>query len=116
MAKKPRKPKQPAADPQWIDGVPAHLSADSRALFAEHIDRPNVGPGYCTLLIVALEALDRLSEAQEIIGREGTIYETSGGLKRIHPACRLERESRAQFLAAWKQLGLGNPPQPKRRF
>ncbi len=62
------------------------------------------------LLEVALQALDRLEEARALIAAEGLTSGKPGGLVRLHPALKVEKEARAGFLMAWRALGLGLDP------
>ena len=65
-------------------------------------------PGRIALMQTALEALDRADQARELLSREGiTTTTTSTGAVHIHPAVRIEKDSRALFARIWSQLELG---------
>ncbi len=57
------------------------------------------------LLQCALEALDRLKQAQAEVDTDGITITSPSGLIRPHPSLRLEKEAAGRFLQAWKQLG-----------
>lgn len=71
-----------------------------------------INAGWCLdeaaaeLLKVACLSLSRFYEAQEIVTREGCCFRTATGEIRRHPACEVEKTSRAGFQSALKDLGL----------
>ena len=93
-----------------LTDAPASLSPRARKLWAALVGEWMFDTQGLVLLEVALQALDRLHEAREIIAREGLTVSRNGGLARVHPATRLEREARIGFLQAWRALGLGLDP------
>jgi P27 family predicted phage terminase small subunit len=86
---------------------PEHLSERSKELWrklgpdeAKSIERR-------TLFQAGLEALDRADEARRIIQAEGIISKTTTtGAVHVHPAVKVEREARAQFVRIWDLLNL----------
>lgn len=64
------------------------------------------------LLQVALEALDRADQARAIVDREGltTTTETTGAVH-VHPALKIEKDARADFMRAWDKLFLHWDPE-----
>lgn len=90
-----------------IPDPPEHLSGRSRELWrklgpdeAKSIERR-------TLFQAGLEALDRADEARRIIQAEGMISKTTTtGAVHVHPAVKVEREARAQFVRIWDLLNL----------
>jgi len=56
------------------------------------------------LLLVALEALARLREAQAAVAEHGLLIPGARGGLRTNPALSIENQSRGAFLAAMKQL------------
>ena len=97
---------------------PATLSRDSRRLWRE-LNRDYVLENPQLLVLrIALEAYDRLLEAQAIIARDGLIYETITKYKRMNPALAIEKAARDGFLRAWASLdwdvepplAVGRPP------
>jgi P27 family predicted phage terminase small subunit len=61
-------------------------------------------------LQTALEAFDRMREAQEIIRKEGMTVRDRFGQPRAHPASVVERDSRAAMMAGLKALNLDIEP------
>ena len=97
-----RKPKTPPPEP------PAHLSERSQALWREIVPRRASSPERLELLIVALEARDRMEQSRLAIAEAGmTTTTATTGAVHLHPLLRVEKESRGQFLQAWGQLSLG---------
>jgi hypothetical protein len=81
------------------------LSAESAAFYRKIAGGWELGDDGLAILSVACQALDRLHEAQALLRRDGlTIAGTRG--PKPHPAVAVERESRAAFLAALRQLNL----------
>lgn len=93
---------------------PKHLSAESKRWWRRIVQEYEIDSSGELLLQQALEALDRLREAQELIRRDGLILTTPAtGAHHLHPAARVEKEARAALLAAWRALGLDiEPPGP----
>ncbi len=84
-----------------------HLSARSTALWRELVPSRARSAGRLVLLQSALEALDRADQAREVLDREGLTTTTKrSGVVHLHPLVRVEKDSRAQFRAAWSRLGL----------
>jgi phage terminase small subunit len=98
---------------------PRHLSPESKRLWRETTRVYELEARHLTILCVALEALDRLREAQAAIARDGLTSEGRFGPK-AHPAIAIERDSRIAFLRATRELGLdletaaSRPPTPWR--
>jgi hypothetical protein len=62
-------------------------------------------PRHETVLLVALEALDRMREAQRAVTADGAYIDGRFG-KKAHPALAIERDSRLAFLRSSRELGL----------
>lgn len=90
--------------------APSHLSATSRRLWHQLTDAFSFEVDHLLTLQTALEALDRLREARELIDAEGIVVETPSGFKRPHPALRVEVDARNGFLRSWAALGLNLDP------
>ena len=58
------------------------------------------------VLTTALEAHQRCREARQRIEEDGTVVTGRDGQPKPHPLLSTERDARAQWLAAIKQLGL----------
>lgn len=100
--------------------APEHLSAEAQALWAEYVQCfAFADPHVRTVLTTAMEAYDRMRQAQEILREESPITHDSKGKPLVHPAVRMEDQARTAMLAALKQLkidvlppraGAGRPP------
>jgi phage terminase small subunit len=68
------------------------------------------------LLDTAMEAFDRLREAQAIVNRDGCVVKDRFGQFRQHPATLVERDARTSLMRALKALNLDiQPPGPMGR-
>ena len=86
---------------------PEHLSDRSKALWAAVVPATGKLPPRLALVQTALEALDRAEGARRILDAEGvTVSLPNGKMPHVHPAVKIEKESRAQFLKAWGKLNL----------
>ena len=88
--------------------APRHLSPASRKLFRQlagdyELDRE---PHALETLRLACEALDRCSEAREVLAAEGVIVRDRFGQVRAHPAVAIERDSRLAVLRGFRELAL----------
>ncbi|MBN2295448.1 MAG: hypothetical protein JXM70_23660 [Pirellulales bacterium] len=86
---------------------PSHLSENSKKIWQTVV--PATGRSLSRLALVqsGLESLDRANQARALIDAEGIIVNPEGGkMLHLHPAIRLEKESRAAFERAWKTLEL----------
>lgn len=88
-----------------------NLSAEARK-WAEKIaeDFGIVDDHGLLLLSMAGEAYDRVKEAQKIIEAEGMVVLDRFQQQKAHPLLACERDSRAQCMAAIKQLNLDLEP------
>ncbi len=91
--------------------APRHLTPESRALFRSVVDRFELEPRHETILLAALEARDRMTQAREAIERDGAYQPDRYGGSKAHPAIAVERDSRTAMLHAWRQLGLDDLPE-----
>jgi hypothetical protein len=62
------------------------------------------------ILVSGLEAWDRACKARQVIDTEGMTLTDRWGQVKNHPLCTVERDARAQFMAALKQLNLDLEP------
>jgi len=85
---------------------PKHLSSESRALWTATVADYELEPRHEKTLLVALEALDRLREAQQAIEADGPYPHDRFGQPRAHPALATERDSRVAYLRAMREIGL----------
>ncbi len=81
---------------------PSHLSPRSAALWRSIVPSQAHGAPKLALVQSALEALDRADQAREQIAIEGLTFTTkTTGAVHVHPLAKLEKESRAAFVATW---------------
>ena|SRR5579884_1665970 len=88
------------------DPPPAHLSVRAQKIWNGVVRRCSSTERQ-VMLQTALEALDRGDEAAALIRQDGIVSKTpSTGATHVHPAVKIERDSRAQFARLWSELGL----------
>ncbi len=85
--------------------APRHLSEEARGIWRSVLADYQLEKRHEAVLVTALEAFDRMREAQEAVKRDGAYTEGRFGLK-AHPALAVERDSRTAFLRAQRELGL----------
>lgn len=94
--------------------APRRLSAEARRLWRETVRDYALESRHLTILSVALEAFDRMREAQAAVTRDGAYIEGRFGMK-AHPGLAIERDSRLAFLRAQRELGLDLEEPPSAR-
>lgn len=106
-----RKRKAPAAR-NTVNRAPASVAEDglgeeSRALFGKIVEAFGIDdPAGREILLVGLQARDRLKAAQARIAQGGLIVSDRYGQLKAHPALAIEREARNGWLAALRVLKL----------
>ena len=86
---------------------PGHLSERSQRLWREIVPRRVLSPEKLTLLQTALEALDRLDQVREALGKDDLVKVTERtGALHANPLLRAEKDARSQFLGTWTALEL----------
>lgn len=85
--------------------APAHLSAEAKVVWRSTLSDYELESRHLAILTVALEAFDRMREAQEAVRRDGAYVEGRFGMK-AHPGLAVERDCRTAFLRAQRELGL----------
>jgi P27 family predicted phage terminase small subunit len=92
-------------------GPPKRLSAEARKSWQKVVDEYQiVDDTGLIILTTAFEAFDRMRSAQEQIKLEGMTSTDRFGQVKAHPLLTVERDARAQFLAALKALNLDVEP------
>jgi P27 family predicted phage terminase small subunit len=91
---------------------PAHLSEATKAWWIEITSEFILKSHHCKVLECAADAWDRMVEAPEILRKEGLAVSTSDDGLKLHPAFLAERDSRAAFLRAVRELDLDSEPRP----
>ena len=85
---------------------PKHLSTESKKLWRSVLNDYELERRHEAILLTALEALDRMRQAQAQLSEDGlTTVDRYGGVK-SHPCVVIERDSRNAFLRAMRELGL----------
>jgi P27 family predicted phage terminase small subunit len=94
--------------------APKGLSREARRLWdrlhADYVIDDEAGQ---FTLRTALEAFDRMREAQKIIAKDGPCVTDRFGQKRAHPLLTVERDARAQMMAALRALNFDVLPAGK---
>ena len=62
------------------------------------------------ILTAGLEAFDRAAAAKELLDADGPVVTDRWGQRKVHPAASVERDSRAAWMSALKQLNLDVEP------
>lgn len=87
--------------------APRHLTADGKRLWARmRADYQIDDSAGLALLQAACDAFGRAEEARKMISKDGAVLTDRFGQRKAHPACAIERDARAQFLAAIRALRL----------
>jgi P27 family predicted phage terminase small subunit len=96
------------------DAPPKHLSPEAAAWWAEIVAEFSIDDAPGRLLLQSCcEALDQLRAAEREIESNGLCFTDRFGKPKTHPAATIVRDSRAQMLAALKQMNLDViPPGP----
>lgn len=94
--------------------APMHLLKESRAIWKSVLADYDLERRHEAILLTALEAFDRMREAQAAIARDGAYIEGRFGTK-AHPALAIERDSRLAFLREQRELGLDLEAPPTSR-
>ena len=90
---------------------PKHLKTEGRSLFEQiQADYGITDSAGLALLARAAECLDRLTEARELLDKEGPVTTDRYGTQKAHPANKIELDSRNGFLAALRALNLDIEP------
>ena len=91
--------------------APGHLSEDGQKKWAELIEAFLIDDAEgLEILRFGLEARDRATKAREEIDKMGMTVVDKFGQVKPHPLLATERDSRAAYLAALKQLKLEPDP------
>ena len=94
-----------------IPPAPEALSSEAQQWWNELMQENDISDAAGRLLLqTALEAFDRLREAQQQITAEGAVVLDRFEQQKSHPAVTVERDARAQMMAALKQLNLDLEP------
>jgi P27 family predicted phage terminase small subunit len=89
---------------------PSQLSAEAKAWWRKIIAEWDLDVAGLLILGSAMECLDRMREAQEIIQKEGITVTDRFGQEKQHPATLVERDSKAGLLRHLTALHLDIEP------
>jgi P27 family predicted phage terminase small subunit len=99
--------KSTATEPAPPTGLSTESKAIWRELVADYGVKDSAG---CHVLRAGLEAHDRMRAAQKAIEKDGATVMDRWGQVKAHPLLSVERDARAQFMAAMKQLNFDLEP------
>lgn len=90
---------------------PKHLSAEACKWWQQILDEYDIDdPSGVLLLQTALEAFDRMRQAQGIISEQGATIKDRFDQIKSHPQLTVERDARSQMIQALKALNLDLEP------
>ena len=89
--------------------APNHLSPEARCLWDKLLGQWSLDAGGLVILESALEAFDRLRQAQKILKRDGLTTKDRFGQLKAHPLLLVERDSRNSMARLFRQLGIDLP-------
>jgi P27 family predicted phage terminase small subunit len=96
--------------------APRHLRKSTRAWFESVVTEWRLESHHVHLLQLAAESWDRCQQAREVIAREGLTTPTREGGHKLHPAVRVESDSRIAFARLLRELDLDlDPPAEAKR-
>ncbi len=90
---------------------PKTLSVEARRMWSRMLAEYDLADEAGLMILqTGLEAFDRMRGAQAAILKDGIVVRDRWGQTKPHPAASIERDSRAQYLGALKQLNLDMEP------
>ena len=91
--------------------APGHLSKEAKAIWKKLTKEYGIeDAGGLEILRAGLEAFDRARSARAIIDKTGLMYRDRFNSPKMHPLLPVERDARAAYLQALKQLCLDVEP------
>jgi P27 family predicted phage terminase small subunit len=93
-----------------LPSPPRHLSREAKGWWRRVMEGWELDDPSLLILESALEAFDRMREAQAIIEAEGITVKDRFGQPKQHPATLVERDSKATMLRTLKALALDLEP------
>ena len=91
--------------------TPKNLSSEAKAIWRRLVSAYGIADeGGFEILRTGLEAHDRMRGVQRQIAADGATFTDRFGQVKSHPLLSVERDSRAQYLAALKALNLDLEP------
>jgi|SRR5262249_5611179 len=98
--------------PLELPAPPDHLSPQMKRWWTEVMEGYALESHHLRQLECACDAFDRMTAARELLLKEGLTVRTAHGSK-AHPAAAIERDSRAAFMVALRELDLDCPQAPE---
>jgi P27 family predicted phage terminase small subunit len=99
--------------PVDLPAPPAHLSEPSQAWWRAIVADYDLGAHHLRLLEGACDAWERMTEAREILRREGLMVATERGQFK-HPAVAIEHDAALRFARLMRELDLDTEgPRPE---
>ena len=89
-----------------IPKPPAHLGDVSKAFWRTVTKGWELEPHHVRLLQIACESWDRALEAREAVTASGPYFTDRHGNIKPHPGIAVEQQSRKQFIASLREIGL----------
>ena len=94
-----------------MNKAPGHLSKEARNWWEALMQEYELNePAGRLLLQTAMEAHDRLKQAQKVIKKDGAVIKDRFEQQKPHPLLNVERDSRSQMIQALKALNLDIEP------
>lgn len=90
--------------------APDGLSDEAKGWWGKFVSGWDLDESALLILETALQALDRLREAQVELAKNGIVLLDRFGQSKLNPAVLVERDSRSAMLTALKSLGLDLEP------
>ena len=87
------------------DGVPAHLSPESKKFFRKAVEDFELDDHHLLLLVKALEAFDLAEKCRKILDKEGLVYTDRFGSPRARPETKILNDSRNAVRTIFRELG-----------
>jgi P27 family predicted phage terminase small subunit len=98
--------RHPAKTPK----APGYLRPETRRWWRSVVTAWSLEDHHVRLLTLAAESWDRGQQAREVIASEGLTVQTREGGAKLHPAVRVESESRTAFARLLRELDLDLDP------
>jgi P27 family predicted phage terminase small subunit len=90
---------------------PENLSKEARSWWNKITTEYGISDqGGLLILQTALEAFDRMRDAQKTLVAEGLIVQDRFMQQKAHPLCTVERDARSQFMQGLRHLNLDVEP------
>lgn len=103
-------------EPSKTRRAPGYLRPETRRWWTSVVSAWTLEAHHVRLLTLACEAWDRGQQAREVIAAEGLTTPTRDGGAKLHPACRIEGDSRLAFARLVRELDLDlEPPKAESR-